>query len=105
VNGTAWAFYHLNQQIKSVIGSILPLAVCASYARESTGNIYWTSTGHYLSNAYGAWSSGQQQPADSTGAGSALARADTPVGYDEPLRGHDNGMLMLDVATCVARSQ
>lgn len=66
VNGTAWAFYHVNQPIKSVIGSILPLAVCASYARESTGNIYWTSMGHYLSNTYGAWSSGRQQQAVSS---------------------------------------
>ena len=67
VNGTAWAFYHVNQPTKSVIGSILPHAIVASYARELTGNIYWTAIGHYLSNTYGAWSSVRQQRAGSGG--------------------------------------
>ena len=54
VSGTAWAFYHLNQPLKNIIGSILPGALLSSYAREFTGNIYWTALGHYLSNALGA---------------------------------------------------
>ncbi|MBI2913734.1 MAG: CPBP family intramembrane metalloprotease [Chloroflexi bacterium] len=59
VSGTAWAFYHLNQPLKNIVGSILPGALLSSYAREFTGNIYWTAIGHYLSNAYGAWQGGQ----------------------------------------------
>jgi len=61
VSGTAWASYHLNQPLKNIIGSILPGALLSSYAREFTGNIYWTALGHYASNVYGAWSSGRQQ--------------------------------------------
>ena len=45
VNGTAWAFYHLNRPAKDMVGSILPGAILASYVRESTGNIYWTAAG------------------------------------------------------------
>ncbi len=59
VSGTAWAFYHLNQPLKNIVGSILPGALLSSYAREFTGNIYWTAAGHYLSNAYGAWLGGR----------------------------------------------
>jgi membrane protease YdiL (CAAX protease family) len=60
VSGTSWAFYHLNQPLKNIVGSILPGALLSSYARAFTGNIYWTAIGHYASNAYGAWSGGRQ---------------------------------------------
>lgn len=60
-SGAAWAAYHLNQPVKNILGSILPGALLASYTREMTGNIYWTAAGHYLSNTYGAWSSGRQR--------------------------------------------
>lgn len=63
VNGAAWAFYHVNQPLKNIAGGILPGAIHASYVREFTGNIYWTAAGHYLSNAYGAWSSGRRRQA------------------------------------------
>ena len=64
VSGTAWAFYHLNQPLKNITGSILPGALLSSYARAFTANIYWTALGHYLSNAYGAW---QGRPRDDAG--------------------------------------
>jgi membrane protease YdiL (CAAX protease family) len=51
-NGTAWAFYHINRPLKDMLGAILPQALLASWAREFTGNIYWTAAGHYLSNAF-----------------------------------------------------
>lgn len=55
VNGTAWAFYHLNRPIKDMVAAILPGALLASYARVFTGNIYWTAVGHYSSNAFYSW--------------------------------------------------
>ena len=61
VNGTAWAFYHLNRPVKDMVGSILPAAILASYARQHTGNVYWTALGHYASNAYAAWQRGRRQ--------------------------------------------
>ena len=61
VNGAGWAFYHLNRPVKDMVGAILPGAILASYAREQTGNIYWTAIGHYASNAYAAWQRGRQQ--------------------------------------------
>ncbi len=64
VSGTAWAFYHLNQPLKNIVGSILPGALLSSYARAFTGNIYWTAIGHYASNAYGAWSGRRQSSED-----------------------------------------
>ncbi len=51
-SGTAWAIYHLNRPVKDMISDILPAALLASYVRASTGNIYWTAVGHFLSNAY-----------------------------------------------------
>ncbi|OGO50752.1 MAG: hypothetical protein A2148_03400 [Chloroflexi bacterium RBG_16_68_14] len=55
VNGTAWAFYHLNRPVKDMLAAILPGALLAGYARAFTGNIYWTAAGHYLSNAFFSW--------------------------------------------------
>src|SRR3990170_2576114 len=49
VSGTAWALYHVNRPVKDMLGAILPGALLASWAREFTGNLYWTAAGHYLS--------------------------------------------------------
>lgn len=75
VNGTAWAFYHLNRPVKDMVGAILPGAILASYARERTGNIYWTAIGHYASNAYAAWQRGHSQRSEE---GMALAGVASP---------------------------
>lgn len=56
VNGTAWAFYHLNRPVKDMLAAILPGALLSGYARAFTGNIYWTGLGHAASNAYFSWS-------------------------------------------------
>ncbi|TAK56496.1 MAG: CPBP family intramembrane metalloprotease, partial [Dehalococcoidia bacterium] len=75
VNGTCWAFYHLNRPVKDMVGSILPGAILASYVREYTGNIYWTAAGHYISNAYAAWQRGRHQHGEG-----GVAPADVGIG-------------------------